>query len=77
MSWVPPFCKLMNFSLKCEYMSSSGTAGDIFLSFISQFIANLAKVQQKVQQVKRPLKFSFFFNETFCFTPSMWYQNKH
>lgn len=55
------FCKVVNFSLKCEYVSSSGTPGDIFLSFISQFTENLAKVQQKVQQVKRPLKFSSFF----------------
>lgn len=49
MSWMPPVCKVVNFSLKCEYMSSPGTPGDIFLLFISQSAANLAKVQQNFQ----------------------------
>jgi len=61
MSQVLHLCRVVNFSLKCECMSSSGTPGDVFLSFISQFTANIAKVRQKVKQFKRPLKFSSFF----------------
>lgn len=78
MSRVLPLCKVVNFNLKRESMSPLGTPGGIFPLFISQFTANLVKVQQKLQWVKRPLKFgSFFSDETPGFTHSTWYQNKY